>query len=36
MRLSQKPIIWQDFYQKLHENEKLDGVGGGVASLAPP
>ena len=35
-----KPIIWNDFGRKLHENKKkLDGVGGRVSlvpSLDPP
>ena len=33
--LGEKAIIWQDFSQKLHENEKI-GLRGGLVSLAPP
>ena len=34
--LGQKPVIWQDFSRKLHENKKkLDQVGH-VPSVPPP
>ena len=31
----QKPIIWQDFFRKLHENEMKE-IGPGVGRLDPP
>ena len=33
LNLGQKPIMWQDIYRKLHENER---IWTGDASLAPP
>ena len=35
LRLGQIPIIWQDFYRKLHENERNWTEGGGGVPGAP-
>ena len=35
LSLGQKPVIWQDFWRKLHMEMKEIGPRGG-ASLAPP
>ena len=35
LNLGQKPIIWQDFCRKLHENERNWTERGGGMSLPP-